>query len=270
MPQTFTVLIPYYNEEQFLERTLASWRAQTRPPERIVAVDNGSTDRSRQVCRSALAGWDGPEVIHLTENRPGKIQALQAGCAHLAGTFVVLADADTWYPPHYLALCEKLADDHPEGAVSLMALSAADADTVRSRLRRRAVVMLARLFRRQGFVGGYGQVLRREALQRAGGFSTRYWSYVLLDHEILNRLFRYGYAVHHVDLWCRPSRRRGNRCRVRWNLFERTLYHLVPYRLHDWYFYDFLAPRLASRGLDQLKLREQPWQRQPVLEGREV
>ena len=270
MPQTFTVLIPYYNEEEFLERTLGSWRAQTRPPERIVAVDNGSTDRSRQVCRSALEGWDGPEVIHLGENRPGKIHALQAGCAHLAGTFVVLADADTWYPPHYLALCEELADDHREGAVSLMALSAADADTVPSRLRRRAVVMLARLFRRQGFVGGYGHVLRREALQRAGGFSTRYWSYVLLDHEILNRLFRYGYAVHHVDLWCRPSRRRGNRSRVRWNLFERTLYHLVPYRLHDWYFYDFLAPRLASRGLDQLKLREQPWQRQPVLEGREV
>lgn len=270
MPQTFTVLIPYYNEEAFLERTLASWRAQTRPPERIVAVDNGSTDRSQQVCRSTLAGWDGPEVIHLTENRPGKIHALQAGCAHLAGTFVVLADADTWYPPHYLALCEKLADDHSKSAVSLMALPAADADTLPSRLRRRGVVMLARLFRRQGFVGGYGQILRRDVLQRAGGFSTRYWSYVLLDHEILNRVFRYGYAVHHVDLWCRPSRRRGNRSRVRWNLFERILYHLVPYRLHDWYFYDFLAPRLAGRGLDQLKLREQPWQRQPVLEGREI
>ena len=105
---------------------------------------------------------------------------------------------------------------------------------------------LSRIFSRQGFVGGYGQVMRAEALRKAGGFSARHWNYVLLDHEILNRIFRYGHSLYHMDLWCVPSRRRADRRRVRWNLFERCLYHLTPYRLQGWYFHGFLAPAVRT------------------------
>jgi hypothetical protein len=47
---------------------------------------------------------------------------------------------------------------------------------------------------------------------------------------------------------------------VRWNLWERLLYHATAYRLKDWYFYRFLGPRLARRKLGHLSLREKSWQ----------
>jgi hypothetical protein len=46
---------------------------------------------------------------------------------------------------------------------------------------------------------------------------------------------------------------------VRWNLFERFLYYLVPYSLHGWFFYGFLASRFKKRDLNHLRLREKPW-----------
>jgi hypothetical protein len=118
--------------------------------------------------------------------------------------------------------------------------------------------MLSHLTRR-ALVGGHGQVLRTCALRRAGGFSARYWRYVLLDHEIINRVLRYGRCRYDYRLWCRPSRRRVDRSRVRWSIIERVLYFLTPERLQDWYFYEFLGPRLDRRNMSHLNLRDQPW-----------
>jgi len=261
MPHSFAVVLPYYNEESFLSGTLRSWMAQTRRPEQLIVVDNGSTDRSPQVCRELLHGWEDSEVRLLHDPRPGKTNALETGCAQVTTTFVALADADTFYPPHYLDTCESMARDLPDDAVSLMALpERGNPASLRSVLRRRSSLLLARALSRHCFVGGYGQVVRTESLRRAGGFSSAHWQYVLLDHEVFNRVFRYGHAVYDVRLWCRPSDRRSDRSRVRWSILERALYHAIPHRLQDWYFYCFLGPRLERRNLSQLNLREKPWQ----------
>ena len=258
---TFAVVLPYYNEQDFLPRTLRSWLGQGRRPDQLILVDNGSTDRSAEICRQVVGFPDDVEVIHAREDRAGKTNALETGCARVTCDFVVLSDADTWYPPHYIETCARLAAEAAPGVVCLMALPAQDNPrSASSRVRRGSRVALSKLFSRQGFVGGYGQVMRAEALRKAGGFSARHWNYVLLDHEILNRIFRYGHSLYHMDLWCVPSPRRADRRRVRWNLFERCLYHLTPYRMQDWYFYGFLAPRFERRNLSQLNLREQPWQ----------
>ena len=215
MSSTFAVVLPYYNEQDFLPRTLRSWLNQARRPDQLILVDNGSTDRSAEICRRLVGTPGDLEVIHTREERAGKTNALETGCARATCDFVVLSDADTWYPPHYIETCARLAAEASPGVVCLMALPANDDPRgASSRLRRGARVALSRVFSRQGFVGGYGQVMRAEALRKAGGFSTRHWNYVLLDHEILNRIFRYGHSLYHMDLWCVPSRRRSDRRRV--------------------------------------------------------
>ena len=40
------VLIPLYNHEKYIGAALASLRAQTRRPDRVIVLDDGSTDRS--------------------------------------------------------------------------------------------------------------------------------------------------------------------------------------------------------------------------------
>ena len=44
-----TTVIPVYNGERFLPATLACIAAQTRKPDRIVVLDNGSTDRTPEI-----------------------------------------------------------------------------------------------------------------------------------------------------------------------------------------------------------------------------
>ena len=131
---------------------------------------------------------------------------------------------------------------------------------LRSRLRRRYFIGLHKLFKKHTFTGGYGQVFRNKALKETGGFSHKIWPYVLMDHEIMYRIFQQGLSKYHMDLWCQSSGCRKDRRQVRWNLLERLLYQLTPYPLQGWFFYRFLGPRFEKRGLNQTRLREQPWQ----------
>jgi glycosyltransferase involved in cell wall biosynthesis len=258
---TWSFVIPYYNEAAFLPKTLASLIAQEFRPFRLILVDNASTDGSAAICRALMADRQGIETIHLHEPRPGKIHALERALAHVGTPFVALGDADTWYPPHYLRRCDALFARGPDDRVAVMAMDIyGDPAGWRAKVRRAAYMLVARLLSKQAHTGGYGQSFRTEALKSVGGFSERLWPYVLLDHEIMQRLFKIGRARYAFDLWCMPSPRRADRRSVRWNLWERLLYHATAYRLKDWYFYRFLGPRLARRKLGHLSLREKSWQ----------
>lgn len=93
---TITVVVPVLNEERFLEQTLRSLRAQTFQEYELLVVDNGSTDRSPEIA-AELAD----QVI--IEPRRGYLPAAHRGFSEARSAFVVTADADTLYPPQWLA-----------------------------------------------------------------------------------------------------------------------------------------------------------------------
>lgn len=261
-PNFFSVLIPYYNEAQYLEETLNSWLNQIRKPDRLILVNNNSTDDSEAIARRTLENPGSVEVIFLHETSPGKIHALKTGLEEVNTEFVALSDADTLYPPHYLQLCHKLFAKSGSRVSALMALPEFDKPHAPgSRLRRRYFITLSKIFSKHAFTGGYGQVFRTEALIEAGGFSEEIWPHVLLDHEIMFRIFKKGLSRYHMNLWCQSSERRTDRRRVRWNLFERLLYQFTPHFLQGWFFYRFLGPRFAKKGLNHLRLREKTWEK---------
>jgi glycosyltransferase involved in cell wall biosynthesis len=47
-----TTVIPVYNGEKYVTETLQSLAAQTRQPDRVIAVDDGSTDRTEEIVRN--------------------------------------------------------------------------------------------------------------------------------------------------------------------------------------------------------------------------
>lgn len=94
-PVTLTVLIPAYNEEDLLAGTLASLRAQSRRPDRVIVVADNCTDST-----VAIARQRGVEVIQSERNTQKKAGALnQALAAILPGQgdndLVMVMDADT-------------------------------------------------------------------------------------------------------------------------------------------------------------------------------
>ena len=91
-----SVVIPCHDAADTIERAIASARAQTHPAVEIVAVDDASSDATRERLE-ALAG-DDLRVLHLAEN-VGPAEARNRGIAASRGEYVAFLDADDeWYP----------------------------------------------------------------------------------------------------------------------------------------------------------------------------
>ncbi|MGH9949450.1 MAG: glycosyltransferase family A protein, partial [Pyrinomonadaceae bacterium] len=66
-----------------MERTLESIIAQERAPERLLLIDNASTDGTSDICRKIMQTHPEIETHIISEPQPGKIFALEAACRML-------------------------------------------------------------------------------------------------------------------------------------------------------------------------------------------
>lgn len=255
----FTVVIPFFNEARYIEATLQSIADQSLRPERMILVDNGSTDRSAEICLRFAGSCHSFPIDVVEECKPGKIHALEKASREISTEYVAFCDADTIYPSHYLKLASELFIANADAAAIIAVGLQAAPMTAEGKIARWKCAIIGRILAKQCHSGGFGQCFRVEELSAAGGFDAARWPFVLEDHEIMQRLLKQGKSVYHPDLWCRPSARRKDRNHVSWTLFEQLLYHITPYYLKDWYFYKFLARRFENRGLLNTRLREQPW-----------
>lgn len=257
-PPRWSIVIPYFNEADYIATPIASALAQQGTSLRLILVDNRSDDGSEDRARALLATHPDFDVVYLREEAPGQNHALARGFAAVTTPYVAFWDADTSYPPHYLAEAERLLRD--SRFVVAQAIDVYCDPLSAAGVRRRWRMHLTQLaLARQGHTGSFGQCFRTEALRAAGGPLSPDWPYVLYDHELMQRMFHQGYGTGSMDLWCLPSPRRSANAHVRWTLAERLLYHATPFALKDWFFYRFLGPRFARRRMDQTNLRKRDW-----------
>ena len=89
-----TVIIPAYNETEFVGDTIRSVLAQTVPPDQIILVDDGSTDGTGDVGRRA-----GITVIRPPRNTGSKAGAQTFALPWVRTRLVMAIDADTTLEP---------------------------------------------------------------------------------------------------------------------------------------------------------------------------
>ena len=104
----YYIVIPSYNEEAFISLTLESILKQTILPNKIVVVNDNSTDKTAEIVLDFIKNNPiislvnkASDAIHLPGSKV--IQAFQAGLATLDENYdlIVKVDADLIFPPNY-------------------------------------------------------------------------------------------------------------------------------------------------------------------------
>jgi glycosyltransferase involved in cell wall biosynthesis len=92
-----SVIIPAYNAEVFIERTLDSVLAQTYKNIEALVIDDGSTDKTHEIVE--LVAQLDPRVILLKQQNAGVAAVRNLGIEKSHGEYIAPIDADDiWYP----------------------------------------------------------------------------------------------------------------------------------------------------------------------------
>jgi glycosyltransferase involved in cell wall biosynthesis len=107
---TLTLILPVYNVARHLAQCLDSLMAQTRAPDCVLAIDDGSTDHSPAILEAYASRMGNLKIVRQV-NR-GASAARNAGLDLATGDFVAFADSDDWVEPRmYQTLLERAAAD---------------------------------------------------------------------------------------------------------------------------------------------------------------
>ena len=88
-----------YNGEAFVGAQLASIAAQTRPPDELVVLDDGSSDATAEIVRSFAATAAFPVRFEVNERNLGSTGNFERAVSLCAGDLIALCDQDdVWLP----------------------------------------------------------------------------------------------------------------------------------------------------------------------------
>ncbi|MCC9306187.1 glycosyltransferase family 2 protein [Kitasatospora sp. RB6PN24] len=191
-PAPVTLIIPAYNEEAGIAAAIRAASASIHPVD-IVVVDDGSTDRTREI----VEGF--PDVLLIRQANQGKARALNAALAVARTELVVMVDADTVLAPTAVGTLVEPFVDPGVAAVSghIRISNRAGAVTQWQRLDYADFNLERVMFDRLGgmpTVPGVIGAFRRTAVLAAGGVGERT---LAEDTDLTMALHQQGWRVVH-------------------------------------------------------------------------
>ncbi len=199
------VLIPAYNEEKVIERTVRAALNSIYPNMFVIVIDDGSKDRTLEVARQAFAAEAAAgKVLILGKPNSGKAEALNFGIEHIgdAELFVGI-DADTIIAPDAIG---RLVPHFINPKIGAMAGNAKVGNRVNlwtrwqaleyitsQNFERRALDVLGAVSVVPGAIGAW----RVSAVREAGGYHL---DTVAEDADLTMAILRLGYRVEYEDM----------------------------------------------------------------------
>jgi peptidoglycan-N-acetylglucosamine deacetylase len=199
------VLIPAYNEEKVIERTVRAALNSNYRNLRVIVIDDESKDRTLEVAhRAFVAEAAAGRVLILGKENSGKAEALNYGIEHIddAEIFVgidadtiIASDAISRLVPHFLSpKVGAIAGNAKVGnRVNLWTRWQALEYITSQNFERRALDVLGAVSVVPGAIGAW----RVSAVREAGGFHT---DTVAEDADLTMALLRRGYRVEYEDM----------------------------------------------------------------------
>lgn len=94
MNTLISVIVPVYNTEKYLERCVKSLIQQTYRSIEIILVNDGSTDKSFEICKKLQEKYK--NIILINKKNGGSSSARNAGIAVAHGEYISFLDSDDW------------------------------------------------------------------------------------------------------------------------------------------------------------------------------
>ncbi len=199
------VLIPAYNEEKVIERTIQGALDSDYPNLRVVVIDDGSKDRTLEIARQAFAAEEASgRVLILTKPNGGKAEALNFGLEHIGDAEIFVGiDADTIIAPdailrmvpHFLnpKVAAVAGNAKVGNRVNLWTRWQALEYITSQNFERRALNTMGAVSVVPGAIGAW----RIAAVREAGGYHV---DTVAEDADLTMALLRNGHRVEYADM----------------------------------------------------------------------
>jgi poly-beta-1,6 N-acetyl-D-glucosamine synthase len=202
---TVSVLIPAWNEEVGIERTIRSVINTEYAALQVVVINDGSSDGTHDVVTRLMneyqaRGKNTDRITYLNLSNGGKASAMNHGLLHAQGEIIVTIDADSLMEPSAIDHLVRCFDDPKVGGV---------AGNVVIANRRKPIEWMQQLEYLYGFffkradalfnsvyiIGGAAAAYRRSALDEMGGFDHKI---ITEDIEMSTRLLLKGYKTRYA------------------------------------------------------------------------
>jgi cellulose synthase/poly-beta-1,6-N-acetylglucosamine synthase-like glycosyltransferase len=104
--KSVSIIIPAYNEEQSIARTIQSLLVQTSPPDKIIVIDDYSSDNTGKIAKDL-----GTIVLRPPTNQGSKAKAQNYALPYVETDYTVAIDADTSLETNALEEMIKVMED---------------------------------------------------------------------------------------------------------------------------------------------------------------
>lgn len=182
----WSVIVPTCNRTESLRRCLSALQRQTRPPDEILVVDDGSV-----IAPAPILAPEFPAVRWLQQANAGPAAARNRAARVASGTYLAFIDDDCAPNPTWLEELCQAAERHPGSVLGGSTISAPDAnlyDVVAQRINHCVYAFYNALPEAARFFASNNLAVPRIVFEQLGGFDELRFGYVSEDRDLCARL----------------------------------------------------------------------------------
>lgn len=191
---TFSILIPAHNEEKMISSCVDSCLAQTRKPDEIIVINDGSTDRTAEILRSY---GNQITVISIDKATGNKSKAQEIGVRYVTTDILIATDGDTILDKDFVKHIEAEFEADRDTAV-VMGYVQSTQHNILTALREIDYTIGQDLYKRAQQYIGFILVIPG----CAGAFQTKLFrnGAITFDHDTLTEDLDFSYKINQLGL----------------------------------------------------------------------
>lgn len=192
-----SVIIPLYNKEKFIAKTLQSVLSQTFSDFEVLVIDDGSTDKSVAIVKE----FTDERIRLISKENQGVSATRNLGIEKSSGKFIVFLDADDIWKNDFLETTYSITNNYPDQKVFSLAIEIEIGNRVfpaEYSISKEKNIQIVNYFEAsllQSAIFASGTVFEKSVFEKAGNFDTS-----LQTEEDIDLWIRIG--LHFKVLFC--------------------------------------------------------------------